>query len=78
METRFLDSALQLFFSKYNVCSGTAFEQKIQLKTVKKSPQLTISCELLVNYVRNVRWISCKCRLQYLNQVFDKENRLQL
>ena len=37
METRFLDSALQLFFSKYNVCSGTACEQKIQPKTVKKT-----------------------------------------
>jgi len=31
METRFLDSALQLFFSKYNACS----EQKIQPKTQK-------------------------------------------
>ena len=61
METRFLDSALQLFFSKYNVCSGTACEQKIQPKTVKKKhaswPFLMNS---LVNYVRNVKWISCK------------------
>ena len=72
IETRFLDSALQLFFSKYNVCSGTACEQKIQPKFVKrKSPvehfswtYVTLCKKCQVNKLEVVFSTSTKCLIK--------------